>query len=162
MQTMKKEIEFVSAESSACLQSSPCGSNSGNVKCCPHLSLGSLLDATSGPQSVAISFRLGCIWDGPSYSTLLVFHQHKAQGCVIQHLKAPQLPPPLPLSAVLTLVLASLLTHLFLRGLLVQLGEWDTWIPPERCCSSFREDCRCIPLPCTTCLVLSQIISTKV
>ena len=64
----KNEVEFVSAKSSAWLQASPSRLESGNVRRRPHLALGSLFMTTSDPQSVAVSFRLGCIWDGPRCS----------------------------------------------------------------------------------------------
>ena len=48
MQIKKKnKMKFVSAEFSAYLLASPSGYVSGKVKCCLHLALGSLFEATS-------------------------------------------------------------------------------------------------------------------
>ena len=96
MQTLKKnKVEFISAEFGICLLSSPSGYNSGNVRLCPHLALGSLFEVISDPQSVAVSFRLGCIWAGPYYSALLAFYQLKSQEWVFQCPAVTQVPPPL-------------------------------------------------------------------
>ena len=65
--------------SRVCCLSSSSGTDSGNVRWCSCLALGSLFKAASGPQSVAISFRLGCILAGPHYCALLAFYQPKAQ-----------------------------------------------------------------------------------
>ena len=115
----KNEVEFVSVECSAWLQASPSESDSGNVRCHPYLALGSLFEATSNPQSLAVSFRCGCVWDGPHLSALLAFHHYKAQGWIIQHLKVP--PPPDSICSPAVSV-SLLLTYLFLRGLLVRTG----------------------------------------
>ena len=81
MQVMKKnEEELVSAEFRACLLVSPSGYISGNVRCYAHLALASLFGTISDPQSMAVSFRIGCIQEGPHCSALLAFSQHKAQG----------------------------------------------------------------------------------
>ena len=84
----------MSAEFSAWLPASPSRLNSVDVRHLPHLPLGSLFEGTSNLQPVAISFRLGCIWEGPHFSALLAFHQHKAQWQVIQCPKVLQVPPP--------------------------------------------------------------------
>ena len=55
----KNKVEFVSAESSACLQASSSGYDSGTVRYHPSVALGSLLLATSDPQSVVVSLSPG-------------------------------------------------------------------------------------------------------
>ena len=107
----KNEVEFISAEFGAGLPAPASGYISGNIPCGPHLALGSLFKATSDPQSVAVSFRLCCVWDGPLCSELLAFYQHRAQGWVIQCLKAPQVPPP-PVSICSSAISLSLATDL--------------------------------------------------
>ena len=77
MQIMKKnEVEFIPAESSVCLLFYPSGSVSDNVRWCPRLALGSMFKATSNPQSVAVSFRFGCV----HCSGLLVFINTRFKG----------------------------------------------------------------------------------
>ena len=107
----KNEVEFISAEFGAGLPAPASGYISGNIPCGPHLALGSLFKATSDPQSLAVSFRLCCVWDGPLCSELLAFYQHRAQGWVIQCLKAPQVPPP-PVSICSSAISLSLATDL--------------------------------------------------
>ena len=83
----KNDVEFVSAESSAWRQASPSGSDSGNVRCHPHLALGSLFEGTRDPQYVAVSFRLDCVQDSPRCSTLAASFS-SAQDPVIGHPKS--------------------------------------------------------------------------
>ena len=124
---------------------------------CPHLALSSLLKATSGPQFAAVSFRLGCIWDYPHCSSLLAFHQDKAKMWSSNIQKHSRYHIHLPPSVDLLLVLASSLTCLFLRGLLVQSGRWGPW---KKRYSNFRGDGGCV-FPPLCYMSLSYIISNK-
>ena len=56
----------------------------GNVRCHPHLALGSLFEGTRDPQYVAVSFRLDCVQDSPRCSTLAASFS-SAQDPVIGH-----------------------------------------------------------------------------
>ena len=104
MQMLKKnKVEFISEKSSVCLLSS--GSVSGNVRWCPSVALGSLFKATSAPQSVAVSFRLG--WSSQFCPADFL----SAQGPGVVHLTSDNTSCTTPTCSQM--------------GLLVPLGGWD-------------------------------------
>ena len=86
---IKNEVLFISAEFSMFLLGSSSGYNSyvawgwcKSIQMLSILALGSLFEATSNPQFEAVSFGLGCIWDGPHCSKSLYICQYRAQGWV--------------------------------------------------------------------------------
>ena len=88
----------------------------GNVRWCPSLAVGSLFKATSDPQSVAVSFRLG------SSSLFCLASFPSAQGPGVVHLMSESTTSTTPTCLQ--------------RGPLVQSGGWNPWITPRR---HFRE-----------------------
>ena len=138
----KNEVEFISAEMSIQLLSPASGSISDSVRWCPSLVLCILFEATSDPQSGAVFFRLG--WS-------LLFCPAgclSAQGPGVFHL----------MSGRTTHATSTCLQ----RGLLLRSGGCDPQVSLGSLYSVFREHVGCGPCPCTTHVILSQIISSNV
>ena len=91
MQIMKKnKVEFISAEFTVFLLSSPSRSISGKVRWYPSLALGTHFKTTRDHNLWPSPSGLA----GPCCSARLAFYQHNTQGWFISHLTAPHVPPP--------------------------------------------------------------------
>ena len=100
----------------------------------------------SDPQSMAVSFRLACVWYGLSFSALPAFYQHKPQGWVISCMKAPQLLPP-PASAYGPPLSLSFATDLSVSERASgAIGRMRPLSLPWRVLFKLREDVGCVTL----------------